>query len=251
MLRKIFLTTISMPLLATLSACGNQMAALENVGKEPSLATVEVPMAKENYIPLEWDSEEEEALQPRHANSLWQPGGRTFFKDTTARRIGDILKVVVEIKDKAELDNETERKRTSDDTSQASKIFGLEEKIVGMIPGVANPAALLDLQAASNAKGTGTIAREEKIQTEVAAMVTQVLPNGNLVIHGDQEVRVNFEVRKVTVDGIVDPDDISAIGTVESGQIAEARISYGGRGQITNVQQPRIGSQIIDILSPF
>ncbi len=245
---KTIISTIS---LIALTSCANQMTELENVGSAPALEQVMIPMEKNNYEPIEWNLDEEIDDRPSHANSLWAPGARAFFKDIKARRIGDILKVIVSVSDKAEIDNTTTRTRDHKEKSAATRIFGLEEKIVGMLPGVANPAALLDVASANNSSGTGTIAREEIITTEIAAMVTQILPNGNLVIHGDQEIRVNFEVRKITIDGIIRPEDIAADNSIDSRQIAEARISYGGRGQITNVQQPRIGNQIIDILSPF
>lgn len=252
-MRNLYLLSFCLITLFNITGCGEQLAELQSVGKAPALEKVEVPMSKETFQPLEWDEDEEEShAEPRYANSLWQPGARAFFKDMKARRVGDILKITVRVKDKAELDNQTERNRTNEESGSATSLFGLEEKIVGAIPGgIANPASLLDTVAAGKSKGTGTIAREEIIETEVAAMVTQILPNGNLVIHGDQEIRVNFELRKITVDGIVRQEDIAADNSIDSTQIAEARISYGGRGQITNVQQPRLGNQVIDILSPF
>lgn len=234
-----------------LTACGHQLRELENVGKEPAMDKVSIPMEKDEYRPLEWDLNDRPRVSKQYANSLWQQGSREFFQDTNTRRIGDIIKIMVEIQDKAELDNETTRDRTGSEAANAPKLFGLEEKILGMVPGVADPSSLISTSGTSTSTGTGTIAREEKITTQIAAMVTQILPNGNLVVHGNQEVRVNFEVRRVTVDGIVRPQDISAHNVIASDQIAEARISYGGRGQITNLQQPRIGNQIIDILSPF
>ena len=238
-------------LMLTLTACSSQLAELENVGKAPSMEKVDMPMVKKEYIPIEWEEEKSSTPHRQYSNSLWQQGSREFFKDTNTRRVGDIVKVFVKIQDKAELDNATTRNRTGSEAANAPKLFGLENKILGLVPGVADPSSLISTSGNSSSTGDGTIAREEKINTQIAAMVTQVLPNGNLVVHGDQEVRVNFELRKVTVDGIIRPEDISASNTIDSDQIAEARISYGGKGQITNLQQPRIGNQIIDILSPF
>jgi flagellar L-ring protein precursor FlgH len=222
---------------------------IKNAGKPPPMQQVAIPMEKDNFEPLEQTPEVNQ--QPQYSNSLWQSGSRTFFKDMEARRTGDILKVTIRIKDKAQLDNQTKRNRTSGDTANANTIFGAENKLLRLIPGVANPASLLDLGSTTNSDGKGNIARGETIETQVAAMITQVLQNGNLVIHGDQEVRVNSELRKITVDGIVRQEDISALNTIESDQIAEARISYGGTGTLTAIQQPRLGNQIIDAISPF
>jgi len=243
-------SVIYLILAASLSGCASQMEALKNVGKEPPLEKVSIPMEKRGYEPLDWKYQDDISPSP-YVNSLWQQGARDFFKDMKARRVGDILKVTVRIQDKAELENSTVRTRTNTESAAAPRIFGMENKILGMLPGVADPSNLLSTSGNSNSSGDGTIERKETIETQIAAMVTQILPNGNLVIHGDQEVRINFEVRKITIDGIVRQEDISAINTIDSNQIAEARITYGGRGQISNVQQPRIGNQLIDILSPF
>ena len=232
-----------------IAGCEVTRDQLAHIGKTPSMTHMTPPIERPSYKPVKWPEEEK---KPTLANSLWQPGARTFFRDHRARRVGDILRVTIEINDKAELDNETERKRDTDKSLNAPNLFGFEGEITSkLLPDAADPASLLSIGGANSHKGTGAIAREEKINTEVAAMVTQILPNGNLVISGSQEIRVNFEVREVSVEGIVRPQDISADNTIKSTQIAEARISYGGRGQLSDVQQPSVGSQLIDVISPF
>lgn len=238
--------------LVLILVCGcseTTMNRLKQVGKEPAIQATEMPNEKEGYRPVSWPEEEE--VPVTNSSSLWQQGNRSFFKDRRARRVGDILRVNVRISDKAELDNKTTRERSTSEDLASPNVFGVENKIASWLPGTADPTNFLDISGKNKAEGNGVIEREEVIETEVAAMVTQILPNGNLVVHGDQEIRVNYEVRKITVSGIIRPEDIGADNSVESSKIAEARISYGGRGQLTDVQQPRVGMQLIDILSPF
>ncbi|MCD6034616.1 MAG: flgH [Rickettsiales bacterium] len=253
MSNRFFRITLAFLALTTLTACEAMWTRLENSGSDPKLAEVEVPMKKEGYRPLKWpEAEEQPKIDGRqNVGSLWQPGGRSFFKDATARRVGDILKIIVMIDDKAALDNATDRKRESENTAGASSLFGLENLMVGWLPGKATPSALVNTSSSSTHKGEGTTEREEKIETQIAAIVTQILPNGNLVIEGDQEVSVNNEIRKITVTGMVRPEDIAADNSIDSNLIAEARIGYGGRGQLTDAQSPRVGHQIIDAISPF
>lgn len=241
-------------LLATmcLSGCAALQGRLSNIGKEPELERVQAPQERVEYRPVKWPSIDSYIpTQEQNANSLWQEGSRSFFKDQRARSVGDILKVTVKIKEKAKLDNETETGRSSSETVNMPNLFGLQELLTGWLPGAATPATLVNVTGSSTQNGTGTVDREEEIETEIAAMVTQILPNGNLVINGHQEIRVNHEIRAVSVEGIVRPEDISAANSVDSTQIAEARISYGGRGALTNVQQPRYGAQVVEAISPF
>lgn len=238
-----------------LTACTTALDKLEGIGQPPKMAEVNNPQESPSYQPLSWPMPETTPPPKQYANSLWQPGARAFFRDQRAARVGDILRVNVKIQDKAELDNETERKRDTLESLSAPSIFGLQRKFAGnFIPSIkdtADPNNLLDITGNTNTKGTGSVKREEKIETQVAALIVQVLPNGNFVIDGSQEIRVNFELREISVKGVVRPQDIRSDNTVDSTQIAEARITYGGRGHITDVQQARWGSQVVDTLSPF
>ena len=230
-----------------LSGCG-AADRLKNVGKAPDLSKIENPTAAEGYKPVRMPMPEAEPVSYT-PNSLWQNGSRAFFKDQRARRVGDILTVNVDVTDSAKLDNTTSRSRSASESLGAGG--GLDGNIVKALTNVENPATTLGLNSGGNHTGAGTIDRSESVTTNVAAVVTQVLPNGNLVIEGRQEIRVNFEVRELIIAGIVRPEDISSRNTVASTKIAEARISYGGRGQISDVQQPRYGQQVADILLPF
>jgi flagellar L-ring protein precursor FlgH len=181
-------------------------------------------------------------------NSFWQDASADLFRDPRAMKIGDVVTVKISMKDKAILDNSTERKRDNKtsfglDTSWDTKLPFLNGKRSGTIDS--------KIDSKSETKGEGAINRSESIELMVAAVVSDVLPNGNLIISGTQEVRVNFEVRVLTVQGIVRPRDISTENMVSYERIAEARISYGGRGRITDVQQPAWGQQLLDLITPF
>lgn len=234
-----------------LSACSGTLDKIEQVGKQPPMSTIQNPTVQPDYEPLTWPLPETPPPSVKHANSLWQPGARAFFRDQRAARVGDILRVKIKIQDKAELKNETQRKRDSSDSLETPKVFGLQGKMMKWLPGFQDTDNPLSVTSGTDSKGTGDIKREERIETEVAALVTQTLPNGNLVISGKQEMRINYEIREVSVSGVVRPEDINSDNTIDSTQIAEARIIYGGRGQLMDVQQPRWGSQVIDAVSPF
>jgi len=234
-----------------ISGCASTVDRINSIGTPPPLNEVDNPNIAPDYEPLTWPLPETQAPERKYAGSLWQPGARHFFRDQRAGRVGDIVRVMIEIADKAELESETSRERTSNESLNAGKLFGLESGFYGLIPGNQDPSNLLSIGGDSENEGTGTIGREETITTQIAAIVTQILPNGNMVIKGSQEIRVNFEIREISVAGVIRPEDIKADNTIDSNQIAQARISYGGRGQISDVQQPRWGNQVIDILSPF
>ncbi len=223
---------------------------LSEIGDAPPLSTIENPTAQAGYKPVSMPMP---APLPntREVNSLWRAGSRSFFKDQRAGRVGDILTVTVDISDSAKLDNSTERTRDNSEKAGVPNLFGLEAELGKKLPNAVSATSLLNTNSSVKNKGDGAIDRKEAIKVKVAAVVSQVLPNGNLVISGRQEIRINFEVRELLVSGIIRPEDISSVNSISSEKIAEARISYGGRGQITDVQQPRYGSQVMDVLLPF
>jgi flagellar L-ring protein FlgH len=221
---------------------------LNQIGQQPPLSKIDNPTTQPGYKPVQMPMP---TPQPAtyNPNSLWRNGSRAFFKDQRAQQVGDILTVTVNINDQANIADETQRSRSVTEDSGISNFIGANT--------IANPAKavlpgrILTADGTSSADGKGSVNRQEALQTNIAAVVTQVLPNGNLVIEGKQEIRVNFEIRELIVAGIVRPEDIQSDNTIDSSKIAQARIAYGGRGQLTDVQQPRYGQQVLDVLLPF
>lgn len=237
-------------MLVGLAGCGNTLKRLSQVGEVPPLAEIQNPTQAPDYRPVSLPMPRAERAEPR-PNSLWRPGARAFFRDQRAGTTGDILTVIINIDDKASLSNTTDRTRSTTENDEITTALGLEKAADRLLPNAFDPTNPINLSGSTQNKGTGTIDRDEEINVKVAAVVTQVLPNGNLVITGRQEVRVNFEVRDLRVSGIVRREDIGSDNTISYEKIAEARIAYGGRGHITDVQQPRYGTQILDIIYPF
>lgn len=233
--------------LAALSGC-SAVDRIQEIGDPPALATLGDPASPVNSaaptVPMP-------AIAPSaHAvNSLWTSGSRSFFHDPRASRPGDIITVNISVADTAKLSNSTTRSRTNSDNANLTNFFGLETPLAAYTG--ANPSSLVKMGSDSANTGTGSVDRSESINLTMAALVTQVLANGNLVIGGHQQVRVNNELRDLQVAGIVRIEDITSANTVDLSQIAEARISYGGRGTVSDVQQPRYGSQLFDILMPW
>lgn len=252
---KKFNSTVRMAALLALSsglltACSS-VDRLASLGEAPRQSAIESPTMKPGYKPVSMPMPAPKS-EDKLANSLWTGGARnTFFEDQRADNVGDILTVLVTIDDEANMKNETTRGRTAAETATAPAALGYESYIGKVLPGPVDPTNLLDIDTNSNHKGTGEIKRNEDVKLKVAAIISQILPNGNLVIQGRQEVRVNYENRILEMSGIIRPEDISIDNTISYEKIAEARIAYGGKGQVTDVQQPRLGQQFLDIVSPF
>ena len=234
---------------ATLAGCG-AADRVANIGRAPDLTPIENPVGYAGYTPVRMPMPAPQVSE-HQANSLWQPGSRAFFRDQRAGDVGDILTVVIKIDDEAVLNNRSQRSRDAEEAAGLPALLGFESQLTGPLPDELVPENLVDLSSESSSNGTGRISRDEKIELMVAAVVTQILPNGNLVIYGRQEVRVNFEVRDLEIAGVIRPEDIASTNQISYEKIAEARISYGGRGQMTDVQQPRYGQQLYDIVFPF
>jgi flagellar L-ring protein precursor FlgH len=243
-------TVLSGTLLTIVSIASGCTAVdrLSQIGETPKLTAAENPTTQPGYKPVQMPMPKPETAS-YNANSLWRNGSRAFFKDQRAARIGDLMTITVNITDQANFANETQRSRAAKDDSGITDFIG--SKTLGVTAQKVLPGRILTADSTSSTDGKGSIVRQESLQTNVAAVVTQVLPNGNLVVEGKQEIRVNFEIRELIVAGIVRPEDIQSDNTIDSSKIAQARISYGGRGQLSDVQQPRYGQQVLDVLLPF
>ncbi|MEE2746444.1 MAG: flagellar basal body L-ring protein FlgH [Pseudomonadota bacterium] len=236
-------------LVLILSGC-NTFTRLAELGNGPKPSEIINPTKRPNYRPVSMPMPSPTKVS-FNANSLWRPGARAFFRDQRASKVGDIMTIKLTISDKAELGNKTTRARNDKEDGDVTNIMGLEGELTKVLPQAITPSATVSLGTAHSTEGNGAIDRAESIQVTLAGIITQVLPNGNLVVFARQELKVNFEMREVMVTGVVRPEDIDYSNTIEHDKIAEMRVAYGGRGTLSDLQQPRIGTQAIDILFPF
>lgn len=245
-------TGLAVTLAATtmLTACGSTLDRLASVGQPPQMTQIANPHLQPDYQPVSMPMPAPKVVS-KQPNSLWQSDSKTFFKDQRATQVGDILTVLVDIQDEADLENKTERSRSSEEGVGLDNFLGYETALNQILPNDVSNGNLVGMNSDTETSGDGKIEREESVKLRLAAVVTQVLPNGNMVITGNQEVRVNFEKRILNVEGVIRPQDISIDNTVTYDQIAEARIVYGGEGNVSDLQQPRYGQQVYDILMPF
>ncbi len=241
-LRAIALTTVAL----TLGGC-NFLERLSEVGEAPRVSRIQDPTTALGYQPVSMPMPPPQ--QPAAGtNSLWRPGARAFFKDQRATDVGDLITVSVNINESGALTNKTTTSTTNSEAANAFTFLGAES-ILSKIG--ANKASPWSFGSTSGMAGNGTMSRSEQVTVNLAATVIQKLPNGNLVISGKQELRVNGDMRELSVKGIIRSEDISTLNTITSDKIAEARITYGGRGTLADIQQARYGQQLFDIISPF
>src|ERR1700733_4033045 len=221
---------------------------IKQLGEPVSLAPIDNPTAKPGYKPVQMPMP---TPQPAsyNPNSLWRNGSRAFFNDQRAHVVGDILTVKVNINDTAQFQDQTQLSRTSTEDTEITNFIGANT--IGNAAKAVLPGSILTASGNSQMNGQGNINRNDQLLTNVAAVVTQLLPNGNMVIEGKQEVRLNNEVRELIVAGVVRPEDIESDNTIVLPKIAEARLAYGGRGTLTNIQTERWGQQVVDVALPF
>jgi flagellar L-ring protein precursor FlgH len=229
------------------SGCGN-LQRLSEVGRPPAMSKSADPTKDPAYRPMSMPMPRTQTV-PNEANSLWRSGSRAFFKDQRAAQVGDIVTVVVSMTDSAQLNNATTLTRTSGEQAGIPDFAGLTSRLG--LTSIIDPSKLISLSSANNNAGNGKIQRNEAVALRVAGVVTQVLANGNLVVVARQEFVVNSELRELRVTGVIRPQDIASDNTVLHDRMAEARIEYGGRGEMTDLQTTRWGQQLMDILMPF
>lgn len=232
--------------LALLGACGR----MDHLGKAPSFTPAnETP----EHVAMLYQGlpAQTHARRTVDGASLWSGSQQSLLGDRRAIKRGDILTVVIEIDEEAEISNDTQRSRSGSETLNVPQLLGLPQRLDQKLPDGASSAEAVELGSSSASGGKGSVKRSEKLELRVAATVVDVLPNGVLAINGTQELRVNFELRELLVTGYVRPQDISRQNEITYDKIASARVSYGGRGQITDMQQPRYGQQLLDVVLPF
>ncbi|MGC1504520.1 MAG: flagellar basal body L-ring protein FlgH [Sulfitobacter sp.] len=233
--------TLALPLV-TLMGCAqleeNRNPEVSNLVLDPSsmneVNRISVPMAPP---PIK--------LPPKRAEaaSLWSTTTTSYFTDRRATDVGDLVTVLIEIDDRAQLQNKSGRSRGSKQEVGDPDILNFDLST--------NSGSILDLESSSESNGEGSIRRNEAISLRVAALIIEKLPNENYVIAGRQEVKVNSELRELRIAGIIRGADINVNNTIDYDKVAEARISYGGRGQISAVQSPRIGEDVLEVILPY
>ena len=237
--------SLCLPLGLLLAACGD----LNRVGRAPEFSPMQNSYehsAMYSDLPVSTDES-----GPTDQSSLWTSQRSSLLGDHRAQRRGDILTVVVEIDDQAQFSDTTGRSRSGAENMGMPSLFGIPQRLDAVLPPGASSGSLVSTSSSSTFSGNGSIARNEKVTLRLAVTVVEELPNGVLRIEGQQEVRVNSELRQLLISGYVRPDDISRQNEITYDKIAEAQISYGGRGLLTDAQQPRYGQQIVDQLAPF
>lgn len=237
---------IAMAVLLAVSGC----ARLQNIGKAPEFSPMTAAehddrIARTISMPMPTSD-----VESKEFNSLWASGNKVFFGDPRAKRVGDIITVLINIDDGANMRNQTDRSRSANEEAGIDALFGVDRLLERQFDDL-DLSNAAEFGSSSSSRGRGQVSRNEQIDLRIAGVVTHVMPNGNLAIAGRQEVLVNQEMRDLRIAGVIRPEDITSRNEVSYDKIAEARIAYGGRGLISDAQQPRYGQQVFDIIMPW
>jgi flagellar L-ring protein FlgH len=242
---------LTAPILLSLLLSGCNLAQrLSTVGDPPQLSHIQDPTLVEGYQPVSMPMPFPEG-HTRKVNSLWETGSRAFFKDQRAGRAGDVLTVIVDLNDVAKFDSNPKLERDAKYTMNVPNFFGYESKFQKIFPNAVTPTPLINTNSKPSVNSKATYDRKDTVSTKIAATIIQVLPNGNMVIQGRQEIRVQNEVRELEVHGIIRREDITSGNTIHHSKIAEARFSYGGRGDISDMTSQPWGYQVVEKILPW
>lgn len=184
--------------------------------------------------------------------SLWSDSGyqQFLYYDQKAKAVGDLVTVKVVESSSASRTASTSLSRDSSIEAGVSALAGLETQAATLRPEL-KPSALLGASTSNNFEGDGSTTRSGSLTAVITAKVIQVLPNRNLVIVGQQEVKINNELQILTVRGVVRPQDIAINNVVLSTYIADAKIEYAGTGVVTDKQKPGWLARTVDKVWPF
>lgn len=219
-------------------------AAFLATGCGPAHISEYTPKKREYKLPSDSKAED----QPLSAGSLWRDGrpASLLFTDARALRANDLVVIKIEERADARRTADTDLERTSEANAQISAFLGMLEKIksAGVDP-------TLTGSSKSSFKGEGQTGRTEHLTATVPAMVTKVLPNGNLFIEGHRVILVNNEEQHFYISGVVRPIDIDQENSVKSAMVADAQIEFVGRGVLSDNQKQGWLSRVLGKVWPF
>jgi len=164
----------------------------------------------------------------------------SLYSDVKARKIGDVLQVIVSESNSARNSAGTSTKKEDRASTGGESTTGA---LRGLFPGVSG-----SLDMSNEFKGTGGTNRAGTFTSRMSVRVVDVLPGGNLVIEGTKSIEVNQELEVITISGLVKPHDVTASNTIYSYQIANAKITYKGKGVTEQGHRPGIFARLFNWL---
>jgi flagellar L-ring protein FlgH len=208
----------------------------------------QMPELREDELAIPVEESSEKLVSP---GSLWTPGAKfvDMYIDQRAKRIGDIVVVQIVENSSADKEAKTESKKTNTMDNSITTILGIplnKSSIKGdkLSPEV-NASTSTDFKADGKTTRTGTISGS------VSARIERILPSGNLVIKGKKQTRVNSELQYIIISGIIRPEDVSPINTIQSTYIADMQLDYYGTGVIGDQQNKGFIARALDKIWPF